>query len=190
MNKKLIVIIGVLLLAVIGIGYSVSQRVDDEGHAVTEKNDTTGETIYTNLDYGFSIAYGKDWEGPAETKGDTKKTNDQLLINAIFRSTSTLEAIVIGGKPGDTESFNQAAAALDIPYNVVTVGGIPALRYEYVTPINEEASSYAKTVMLVFKGLKAGSVTLVYQRIFATEAQAKAADLSRFNEFLTRIMFK
>ncbi len=187
MKKKLPIIIGIIVVAAAVVGY-LSLRNPESDHTVTKVDTTTGQATYTNLDYGFSIAYGKDWEGPAETKDDSAKTTDPLTINAIFRSTSTLEAIVIGGKPGDTESFNDYAAALDSS-TVVTVGGLPALRYEYVAPINEQASAYAKGVMLVFKQLPKGSVTLAYQRIFKTEKEAKAADLTRLNEFLTHIIF-
>lgn len=188
MNKKILIIVGVVVVAA-AIGFSVLNKSDSSNHAVTKTDEATGEALYTNLDYGFSIAYGKDWEGPAETKDKNAEKTDPLLINAVFRSTSTLEAVVIGGKPGDTESFNAAAASLDIPYRVVTVGGLPSLRYEYVAPINEEATAYAKIVMFVFKGLPKGSVTMAYQKLFSTEAEAKKADMSRLDTFLTRIKF-
>lgn len=189
MNKKVLAIVAALLVVVAAVSY-IASRDSASNHAVTEKNAATGQSMYTNLDYGFTIAYGNDWEGPAEVKDETAKKSDPLLINAVFRSTSTLEAVVIGAKPGDTESFNEAAAVLDIPYTVTTVGGLPSLRYEYVTPINEEASAYAKIVMFVFKGLPKGSVTMAYQKLFNTEVEAKKADMSRLNNFLAGVTFK
>jgi hypothetical protein len=187
-NKKILIIAGLLLVLAGGASY-VALRDPESNHMVTEVNTATGQRIYKNLDYGFSIAYGKEWEGPAETKADNVKGADPLLINAVFRSTSTLEAIVIAGKPGDKESFNEAAAVLDIPYTVVTIGGLPSLRYEYVAPINEEGTAYAKIVMFVFKGLPQGSVTMAYQKLFTSEKEAKKADMSRMNEFFNRVTF-
>lgn len=187
MKKKIIILAGILVLLAVA-GY-LALGDSNSDHAVTKTDEATGQSIYTNLDYGFSIAYGKDWEGPAETRDDNAKKSDPLQINAVFRSTSTLEAIVIGGNPGDTESFNDAAKVIDIPYTVVTVGGLPALRYEYVAPIDETATAYAKIAMLVFKGLKGGSVTMAYQKLFTTEAEAKKADLSRLSAFLSGVSF-
>jgi hypothetical protein len=186
MKKKLSIIIGVVVVAAVAIGYFASRGSND--NSITEKDVATGETTYTNLDYGFSIVYGNKWDGPAEMKGENSKGMDPY-VNAIFRSTSTLETVVIAGKPGDKESFNEAAAALDMPYLVVTVGGLPALKYEYVSAINEDATLFAKTVIFIFKGLKNGSLTMAYQALFDDEAKAKAADLSRLNEFLTHVRF-
>ncbi len=188
MNKKILIIAGLLLVLAGGVSY-VALRDPESNHMVTEVNSVTGQRIYKNLDYGFSITYGKEWEGPAETKADSIKGVDALLINAVFRSTSTLEAVVLAGKPGDTETFNEAVAVLDIPYTVVTLGGLPALRYEYVAPINEEGTAYAKIVMVVFKGLPKGSVTMAYQKLFTSEKEAKKADLSRMNDFFSRVTF-
>lgn len=188
MNKKLISIICALAV-VLGVAGYVALRDTESSHSVTQKDEETGKRMYTNLDYGFSIVYGNEWDGPAETK-ELKVKGDPLAINAIFSSSSTLEAIVIGAKPGDTETFNEAAAILDIPYTVTTIGGLPSLRYEYVTPINEEASAYAKTVIMVFKGLPKGSVTMAYQKLFNTEAEAKKADMSGLNNFLAGVAFK
>jgi hypothetical protein len=188
MNKKLSIIIGVVVVAAVAVGY-FAFRSPDNDNSITEKDPTTGQATYTNLDYGFSIVYGSDWAGPAETKDKNAKNLDPLNINAVFLSTSTLEAVVIGGKPGDKESFNEAVTSLDIPYQVITVGGSPALRYEYVSATDEEGTSYTKTVLFVFKGLKAGSVTMAYQKMFSTEAEAKKADLAHLNDFLTHIRF-
>ena len=188
MNKKLSIIIAVIVVAAVAVGYLLL-RDSESNHAVTQKDPVTGQSTYTNLDYGFSVLYGADWQGPAETKDEKKKNSDPLTINAVFMSTSTLEAVVVVGKPGDKESFNEAVTALDFPYKLVTIGGIPALRYEYAGAINEEGTAFAKSVVVVFKGLKSGSVTMVYQKIFGTEAEAKKANLSHLDSFLSQIKF-
>jgi hypothetical protein len=188
MNKKLSIIIAVIVVAVVAGGY-LMLRDSGSNHATTQKDEVTGQSTYTNLDYGFSVVYGNDWQGPAETKDEKAEKVDPLTINAVFLSTSTLEAVIVAGKPGDKESFNQSASSLDFAYKMVTVGGIPALRYEYIGAINEEGTAYAKSAVVVFKELKGGSVTMIYQKIFATEAEAKKANMAHFDDFLTHIRF-
>lgn len=187
MKKKLTIIIG----AVIVVAAVVSQfawKKSDNSSVVMRKDAVSGQSIYANTEYGFSVAYSSDWQGPAE-RIEADQADEDSAINAIFLNASSSEGIVIQGLPGDTESFNTFAAKLDSAYTVVTIGGVPALRYEYVAPINEEGSAYAKTVTLVVKGLKNGSVTIAYQRITKTEAQAKTADISKFNDFISHITF-
>lgn len=187
MNKKKILIIGAAAVAVIAVFLALNNSADIP--VVIEKDAVTGESIYTNTEYGFSVVYSNEWQGPSERVNADIEDKDSL-INAIFLSTSTSEAIVIQGKPGDTENFNDFAKSLDTSYQVITVGGLPALRYEYVGPINEEGTLYAKTVMFVVKGLKAGSVTIAYQKIAAAEAGLKAVDLTKLNNFVARVTFK
>lgn len=189
MNKKLIIgALAVVLVAALAVGY-LSNRNSDSEHFATRLDEVTGKNIYTNLDYGFSIPYASSsWEGPAETM-DTEAETDYSRINAVFRNASTSEALLIVAEPGDTKSLNDTVTGLDLPYTVVTVGGLPALRYEYVTPLNEEGTLYGKIVMLTFKGLSKGSITMAYQQLFPTEAEAKKASLSRLNELLTHMSF-
>jgi hypothetical protein len=188
MKKKLIIIVGIIVVAAI-VGFLALKKSDNA--LVTAKQDpVTGLSIYTNTDWGFSVAYSSSsWQGPAE-KLDPKVNLEDPNINIAFASASTSEAIVIVGKPGDMQSVNDFATLLEgTQYAVVTVGGVPALRFEYVAPINEEASAYAKTVMYVFKGLKNGSVTIAYQKVATTEKQAKAANIAHLADFVTGITF-
>ena len=187
--KKKIIIIAVVVLAVAALVVGLVTRKKTENiPVVMQKDATTGQSIYTNTQYGFSVAYSDYWEGPAERIAAKPDTKDSA-INAIFVNAANLEAIVIQGKAGDKETFNEFAAVLD-SYKMVTVGGLPALRYEYVGPVNEEASAYAKTVIYTVKGLPAGSVSIAYQKLTKTEAQAKAADLTKLNEFVSHVVFK
>ncbi len=187
MKKNLKIIIGILVVVAIVGGFLAFKKSGND-NVVTKKDPVTGLSIYTNLDYGFSVAYPGDyWQGPAEKFKSGTDTHD-LSINAVFANTTTSEAIVIIGKPGDTETRNDFASKLD-SYHVVTVGGLPALRYEYVAPIDEKATAYAKTVMFVFNELPKGSVTVAYQKFFTTEAQAKAADATKIADFVSRITF-
>lgn len=188
MKKKLTIIIAVVVVAAAVI-VSLSWKKAETIPVVMQKDAVTGQSIYTNTEYGFSVAYSDAWDGPAERLA-AKPEDKSSALNAIFLSPATSEAVVIQGKAGDTESMNDLAALLGSPSKVVTVGGQPALRYEYVGPINEEAALYAKTVMFAVKGLKAGSVTIGYQQIAPTEAKAKAADLTKLNEFVSHITFK
>ncbi len=187
MKKKIIIIAVVIVVAAAAVGLFAWKKPANIP-VVMQTDPVTGQSVYTNTDYGFSVTYSKDWEGPAERIAADPDKKDSA-INAIFISASSSEAIVIQGKPGDTESFNEFAASLDA-YTMVTAAGVPALRYEYVAPINEELSAYAKTVIFTIKGLKAGSVSIAYQKIAPTEAKAKAADLTKFNEFVSHIVFK
>lgn len=187
MNRKKIVIIGILVVAAVVAGFLAFKKSGND-NVITKKDPVTGLSIYTNLDWGFSVAYPGDyWEGPVE-KPETDLKADNSSINAVFTSTSTAEAILIIGKLGDTETRNDYAAKLD-SYNVVTVGGLPALRYEYIAPIDEKATAYAKTVMFVFNELPKGSVTVAYQRFFNTEFDAKKADSVKIADFVSRFTF-
>jgi hypothetical protein len=159
----------------------------DTGPVVMQKDPVTGQSVYANTDYGFSVTYSGDWQGPAERIAANPDSKD-VSTDAVFLIASSSEAIVIQGKLGDMESFNDFAAVLD-SYKMVTVAGLPALRFEYVGAINEEGTIFAKTVMIVFKGLKSGSVTLAYQKMFDTEAKAKKADVSNLDAFLANISF-
>lgn len=188
MKKKLIIIIAVVVLVAAAI-VSLTWKKSDNIPVVMQKDAVTGQSIYTNTEYGFSVAYSDAWDGPAERLAASPE-NKSSAVNAIFLSPGTSEAVVIQGKAGDTQSLNDMAAVLDFPYKVVTLGGLPALRYEYVGPINEEATAYAKTVMFTVAGLKAGSVSIGYQKIAPTEAKAKAANLTKLNDFVSRITFK
>ncbi len=186
MKKKLIIIIGIIVV-VAAIGFTVLKKPANV-HVTMKQDSVTGLSIYNNLDYGFSVAYPADyWQGPVE-KFDPNADIEDPNINATFASTSTLEAVVIAGKPGDTESLNAFAAPLD-SYNVVTVGGLPALRYEFVAPANEAGTLYVKAVMFVIKELKNGSVTIAYQKLAKTEKEAKAADVSKADAFVGGITF-
>lgn len=185
--KKKIIIIALVVVAVAAASFFAWKK-SDVVPVIMQTDAVTGQSVYENTEYGFSVNYSKDWQGPAERiAAGTEKKNS--AINAIFLNASTSEAIVIQGKLGDTESFNDFAKGLD-SYKMVTVGGLPALRYEYVTPINEELSAYAKTVVFTVKGLKAGSVSIAYQKIAAKESEAKAAGLSKLDDFVSRIIFK
>ena len=188
MKKKLIISI-IVIAVVAGVAGYFAFRKTDNIHVITRQDPVTGLSIYTNLDYGFSVAYlNNDWEGPVEKLDPDADVYDPA-INAVFASSSTLEVVAVVGYPGDTQSFNEFATVLDVPYRVVTIGGLPALRYEYVGPINEEGTLYAKTVMLMFKGLQKGSITMAYQKMFQTESEAKKADISRLEDFVSRITF-
>lgn len=190
MHKKLILIIGIIVVAAVAIGFFTSNKSANIP-VVLQTNQTTGESTYTNTQYGFSVTYSfTDWEGPAERIASKRETVASST-NAIFLSPSTSEAVVIQGKAGDTQTLNDLAASLEgSSYQVVTVGGQPALRYEYTTPVNEEATAYARTVIFAIQGLKSGSVTIAYQKIAPKEAELKKATLNKFNDFVSHIVFQ
>lgn len=187
MNKKLLIIIAISALVVTAAGYLIWGKSGSDS-VTTKKDEVTGLSIYTNSDYGFSIAYpNSEWEGPVE-KAEQDEDIEDPAINVTFVSSSTLEAVVVVGKPGDKETLNAFAAPLD-SYTVVTVGGLNALRYEFVTPINEEATVFAKTVMFVFKEIKNGSMTIAYQRLAKTKKEAEALDATRLERFVGGVTF-
>jgi len=187
-QKKLIIIIGIAVVAVVAVG-SLLLNKSNVIPVVMEKDAATGQSVYTNTDFDFSVFYSSDWQGPAERIAADPKLKDDA-VNAIFLSPSSSEAVVIQGTKGDTESFNDFAAKLDLPSSIVTVGGLPALRYEYIVPVNENGTAYAKTVIFTLKGLKMGSVDIAYQGIANTEANAKLLKLNKLNDLISHIVFK
>lgn len=191
MKKKIIIIVGiVVLVAAVAIGYFNGKKTESIP-VVMQTDQVTGQSTYTNTQFGFSVAYSfGDWEGPAERIA-SKREGVASSTNAIFLSPSTSEAVVIQGKAGDTQTLNDLAASLEgSSYQVVTVGGQPALRYEYTTPVNEEATAYARTVIFAIQGLKSGSVTIAYQKIAPKEAELKKATLNKFNDFVSHVVFQ
>lgn len=180
MKKKIIIVAAILVVLVVaGIGYS-SWRASEEIRfgGTTEVTETGGK--YTNEKFGFSVSYTDFWKAPVE--GDSKK-------NVIFTASSTPEVISIMGEPGDTQSFNDFAAGINTDYTIVTIGGQPALRYEFVAPMNEEATAYTRTVIYVIKGLAKGSISITYGKIFATEKEAQAAQLTEIGKFVGAMTF-
>src|SRR3989344_2564938 len=109
MKKKIIIIIGIVVVAVLVTGYFVfrnSDNASDNVHVTMRQDPVTGLSIYNNLDYGFSVAYlSAAWRGPVETLDPNADIADPN-INVSFVSASTTEIVVIVGKPGDTESLN------------------------------------------------------------------------------------